>query len=142
METNRPHVAIVENDDAFGAALDRLLRASGCDTILFPSAELFLEQARPAELDCLVLDIHLPGASGFDLLATLKRDSWTLPVLLMTADDSGPVRNRAGNSGCLDFLIKPFDANLLLDAIRRCLPPSHSSGQYNPSVSPDSQSIP
>lgn len=134
MESNRPHVAIVENDDAFSAALDRLLRASGCDTVVFSSAELFLERARPTDLDCLVLDVHLPGASGFDLLATLKRDSWTLPVLLMTADDSGPVRHRAGNSGCLDFLIKPFDAHLLLDALRRCLPESKTPKKIAPSV--------
>lgn len=132
MESSRPHIAIVENDDAFGAALDRLLRASGFETVLFPSAELFLEQAHPGELDCVVLDVHLPGASGFDLLSRLKRDFLKLPVLLMTADDSLATRRRALGTECMEFLIKPFEATLLLGALRRCVSQAASGVSRNP----------
>lgn len=132
METCRPYIAIIENDDAFGEALDRLLRASGFDTVLFPSAEQFLERAHPGKLDCIVLDVHLPGASGFELLSQLKRDFLNLPVLLMTADDSTATRKRAAATECLGFLVKPFDASLLLGALQRCVSNPGSAALNNP----------
>ncbi|MBL9175401.1 MAG: response regulator [Verrucomicrobiales bacterium] len=130
MESRRPHIAIVENDDAFGAALVRLLKAGGFETVLFPSAEQFLENAHLDDLACVVLDVHLPGASGFELLSRLRRDLLKIPVLLMTADDSPATRKRALGSECMDFLIKPFEATVLLGTLRRCvLPPDPTPNQ-------------
>lgn len=119
MENSQARIGIVENDPALVTALERFLRASGFVPEIYLSAEEFLTLARPENLSCLVLDVHLPGVSGFDLLGRLSSMACRLPVILMTADGSHATRRRARESCCAAFLTKPIEGPDLVGAIRR-----------------------
>ena len=114
-------VAIVEDDTGMREALGRMLGSAGFQTRSFGSAEAFLEGGRDEDVRCLVVDIHLPGASGFDLQRRLTEDGETRPVIFITAHDSARMRREAEQLGALAFLAKPFDGRLLLGAVRTAL---------------------
>jgi len=99
--------------------LKRLLSAHGFRVRTFASAESFLDGIANCEVDCLLLDIHLGGISGIDLLRRLTSSRTDLPVIFMTAIDSQATRQEAFDAGCIAFLKKPFLAKLLIDAINR-----------------------
>jgi len=120
MNSPHPLIAIVEDDDALGQALDRLLGAAGFATRRFVSAEAFLELPDSTAVACLLLDIHLPGADGFQLLDALHRrkEPPAFPIVLMTADDSITTRRLAERAKATAFLVKPIEFPQLL----RCIP--------------------
>ena len=70
---------------------------------------------------CLVLDIYLGEMSGFDLLERLEADGTRIPVILITAHDDAPTRERIKKSRVTGHLLKPFDGPALLDAIGRAI---------------------
>jgi FixJ family two-component response regulator len=110
-------VAVVEDDEPSRGAIGRVLRASGFETVLFDSAEAFLKApAEPVPL-CLIVDVHLTGMSGFDLLTRLHETRHSLPIIITTGDREDAVRTRAQQSGCAAFLQKPFDSATLLGLI-------------------------
>jgi FixJ family two-component response regulator len=121
MDSIRPVIAIVEDDFALSEALERLLRVTGFEALIFSDAEKLRRSERFEELACLVLDLHLPGGSGFELMDRLRRDDVPLPVILMTADDSPATLKRAAQSQCSALLLKPFEAPDLLACIREAL---------------------
>lgn len=117
-----PHpVALVEDDEAFVVALRRLLTAFGIATESFSSAEQFLASIRSHRFSCLLLDIHLPGKSGLDLLDCLARENLRLPVILMTAQDSAAVRDRASRFPVMGLLQKPVEGTMLVRLIHQVL---------------------
>ena len=75
MPASEQTIAIVEDDASFNRALVRLLNASGFATQAFASAEEFLTSAKPNSLACMILDIHLPGISGFELFDRLAHQA-------------------------------------------------------------------
>jgi FixJ family two-component response regulator len=112
-------VSIVDDDHSVRRALRRLIRFAGFTTETFPSAEEFLSSASLVQTACLVLDIHLNGGmGGFELQAQLAADRVLIPIIFITAHDDVPTRERAENSGAAAYLCKPFNDDLLLDAIR------------------------
>lgn len=119
--TAKPLIAIVDDDDAIRTGLSSLLRSAGYAVDLFASAEDFLASLPQGTPRCLVTDIQMPGLSGLDLQARLKADGRSIPVLVMTAFPEAAVRERALAAGAIGFLSKPFDANALLDCLRRAL---------------------
>jgi FixJ family two-component response regulator len=100
-------------------ALRRLLAAKGFNTLTFPSAEAFLASDAGQEALCLVLDIHLPGISGDELRRRLAVKGCTVPVIFMTALDDEATHREALDAGCVAYLHKPFQADMLFDAIDR-----------------------
>lgn len=124
MDSPRAFIVIVEDDASLGHALDRLLGAAGFATRCFASAEALLgEPGAVSAAACLLLDIHLPGASGFELMDRLRERTGTpsLPVLLMTADDSVATHRRAVQATGVPPLVKPMESERLLSAIARAL---------------------
>jgi FixJ family two-component response regulator len=121
MDSIRPVIAVVEDDFALSEALERLLRATGFEALVFSDAEKFGQSDRFEELACLVLDLNLPGRSGFELMEELRGTGVPLPVILMTADDSPAMLNRAAQSHCSALLLKPFEAPELVACIRQVL---------------------
>jgi FixJ family two-component response regulator len=101
-------------------AIERVLRAGGFEAAVFPSAEAALEV--DAAADGAVLDIHLPGISGFDLYRRLALSGKALPAIFITARDEPAVRNEAERlGGAGSYLPKPFSGRDLLDAINQAL---------------------
>ena len=116
-----PRIVVVEDDRSMSQAIGRVLQAGGFETESFASAEAALE-AGVAEADCLVLDIHLPGMSGFEMYRRLALAGEALPAIFITARDEPVVREEAeGLGGAGGYLPKPFSGSDLLDAVNRAL---------------------
>jgi FixJ family two-component response regulator len=112
-------ISIVDDDRSVRRALRRLVRSAGFTAEAFPSAEDFLGSTFLVRTTCLVLDIHLNGGmSGFELQAQLTADLVVIPIIFITANDDLSTRERAHTSGAAAYLCKPFDDQLLLEAIR------------------------
>jgi FixJ family two-component response regulator len=111
-------VGVVDNDPGMLKALERLLTANGFVAEPYVSAEAFLDSATEDELSCLVLDIHLGGMSGIQLRRQLSASGWKLPVIFVTAFDCPSTQREALGAGCVAYLLKPFPASSLIDAIQ------------------------
>ena len=117
-------IIVVEDDAGMSKAIERLLRAAGFQAVCFGSAEALLGTDAVNNAACLVLDVHLPGFSGFELRRRLAALGHELPVIFITAHDEPPTREEAKALGCIAYLRKPFDGKAMLEVIRRAL--SHS----------------
>ncbi|MEI9983839.1 MAG: response regulator [Aliidongia sp.] len=98
-------------------ALGSLLRSVGMQARVHPSVDAFLAARRPDAPGCLILDVRLPGMSGLDLQTQLAGLGIHLPVILMTGHGDVPMSVRGMKAGAVDFLIKPFRDQDMLDAI-------------------------
>ena len=121
MSLSSPLIALVENDLPTNRAFARLLRAHGYRVETFVSAELLLERAPAAPLDCMLLDIDLDGMSGLDLQHLLAGRGDPTPIIFVTGRDDPDACARAHQGGCSAFLYKPVSAHLLFDAIATAL---------------------
>ena len=112
-------VYVVDDDASVREAVEGLVRSAGLSAKTFQSAQEFLASA-PGELpSCLVLDVELPGLSGLDLQQELARADVQIPIIFLTGHGDIPMSVRAMKAGALEFLTKPIDHELLLDAIRK-----------------------
>jgi len=108
-------VYIVENDASVRKGLSRLIRASGFETRSFASPESFLEDVKPEQGGCLLLDITKSDVIGPQVQARLKERKIEMPVIAISADDSAAVRESAHRFGARFFLSKPVADHALLD---------------------------
>jgi FixJ family two-component response regulator len=114
-------VAVVDDDEAFRAALQRLLKSAGFSVRSFASAEDFLDCGQQHETGCLITDIRMPGMSGLDLQATLNAEHCPIPTIFITAHGDETLRLQAMRGGAVTFLAKPFDDAILLESVRVAL---------------------
>jgi FixJ family two-component response regulator len=122
-------VNIVEDDASFRRALERLLRASGFEACTFASAEDFLRSSAPKSRGCLIIDLHLPGMSGFELFDHLAASAPPRPAIFMTAQDQDSLRERASRIPGSVYLRKPFAGSVLLEAVRSLLKRNDAEGE-------------
>ena len=111
-------VYIVDDDESMRKALQRLLRSVGYQALTFTSAEDFLDAASYRGRGCLILDIFLPGISGFDLQTKLASEGANYSVIFITAHDNPQWLEKAQKAGAVAYLRKPFNEKSLLDAIQ------------------------
>jgi FixJ family two-component response regulator len=102
-------------------ALVRMLKLAGYTPRTYASAEALLEARNAGEAACLVLDVHLPGLTGFELYEQLRRQGRMPPVIFITAYDEPESRDQAGSAGAAAFFTKPFSGNDLVAAVRRAI---------------------
>ena len=112
-------ITVVEDDSSFRRALRRLLSGAGFTVATFASAEEFLASNSSRATDCLVLDIHLGGMSGFDLQERLAAAGAPIPTVFITALDDPATRARARSGAA--YLRKPFREDALVGAIQQAL---------------------
>lgn len=117
MEGEGHRVAIVEDDPGMRQALGRFLRVAGYAPLAYESAEAFMDDGGGVAATCLILDVQLPGISGFDLRDRLVRDGRALPVIFITAYDEPAARQHATRAGAVAYLTKPFAGRDLIDAV-------------------------
>ena len=91
----RLQVAVVDDEEPVGKTLKRLLSCVNYDVETFPSGAEFLKSLSARRPDCLVLDLHLAGVDGFQVMAWLAESDPSLPVVIMTGHDSDETRKRA-----------------------------------------------
>src|SRR5208283_3697544 len=112
-------VYVVDDDASVREAVGSLIRSAGLRPETFPSAQEFLASTRAEGPSCLVLDVELPGLSGLDLQQELARADIQIPIIFLTGRADIPMSVQAMKAGALDFLTKPIDDEVLLNAIRK-----------------------
>ena len=113
-------VHVVDDDDGVRDALRLLLEAAGFTVTAYESAGRFLAAA-PFAVGCLLTDVRMPGMDGLELQQRLRELGARLPVIVMTGAADVPVAVRAMKTGAVDFLEKPVEEGVLLDAVQRAL---------------------
>jgi FixJ family two-component response regulator len=122
-----PVVFVVDDDVSIRESLDLLIRCEGWKPEIFASAEEFLGRARARVPSCLVLDMFLPNLNGLELQKLVAADRSDLPIIFITGSGDVPTTVRAMKAGAQEFLTKPFDDNVLLNAIRQALERSRAA---------------
>jgi FixJ family two-component response regulator len=118
---NLPLISVVDDDDSVRESLRGLIRSVGFAVKVFASAEEFLNSDHLRNTDCLILDVRMPGMNGLELQRQLTATARKIPVIFITAHGDEEVRSRALNGGAVDYLLKPFSEEALLNAIDAAL---------------------
>ena len=121
MQGKQPTVYVIDDDPSVREGLDSLLRSVGYETRAFASPRNFLASSRPAGPACIVLDVRMPDASGLDFQDELARMGYAIPIIFLTGHGDVPMSVKAIKAGAVEFLLKPFREQDLLDAIRQAL---------------------
>ena len=115
-------ISIVDDDESIREALQSLLRSVGFRAKTFASAEQFLQSDQIETTACLILDVRMPGMSGLELQRRLMATQYRIPIVFVTAHGDEEARSRALQAGAVEFLLKPFSEEALLNAIEAALP--------------------
>ena len=114
-------VFVVDDDQAMRNSLKWLIESVGVLVESFASADDFLANFESGRPGCVVLDVRMPGMSGLELQEHLVSQNIRLPVVIITGHGDVPMAVRAMKAGAVDFIEKPFNDEVLLDAIRRAI---------------------
>jgi FixJ family two-component response regulator len=116
-----PTIGLIDDEPGMLKALQRLLKAEGFHVRPFGSASEFLDRFRCEQVDCLVLDVSMPGLNGLDLQEHLNRARTPLPIVFLTGQGDIPMSVRAIKAGAVNFLTKPVNDADLLAALHTAL---------------------
>jgi FixJ family two-component response regulator len=119
-------IFVVDDDVSVRESLELLIRTAGWRPETFASAQEFLSHPHPAVPCCLLLDVRLPGLSGLELQQQLV-DRTDMPIIFITGHGDVPMTVQAMKAGAVEFLTKPFNDAVLLDAIRGAIERSHTA---------------
>jgi FixJ family two-component response regulator len=134
----RGHIAVIDDDPSVRGAAGAMLRHEGYAVTEFASAAQFIEFEEQADPmfpgpRCLLLDVKMPSASGLDLQRELLDRGLHVPIVFMSGGSSAGEAVQAMKAGAMDFLIKPFDDQQLIDSVDKAL--SRSSADLRNSLS-------
>ena len=115
---NQPTVLIVDDDPQVRESLRLLMQSIDMHVETFSSGDDFLANYRAHDRDCLVVDVHMPGISGIELLERLDKDHFEIPTIVISGYRDPQVEQRARELGVLEFVKKPFDPKHLLSLIQ------------------------
>jgi len=111
-------ISIVDDDESIREALKSLMRSVRFSVDAFASAEEFLASERVNDTTCLILDVYLPGMSGFELQNRMNAERRGIPIIFITAHADERSRQRALQGGAIAFLSKPVGRETLFQAIQ------------------------
>jgi len=117
-------LAVVDDDADVRMALMRLVSSAGFAVETFATGAEFMRSVDDHEPDCVVLDLHMPGMSGFDVQGALAVAHAAVPVVVVTVHDTPESRTRALRLGARAYLCKPVDDEALLAAIFAAIDPA------------------
>lgn len=112
---------MVDDDESVRESLPDLLKFHGFETAPFASAEAFLASGTAPNVDCLILDVAMPGMSGLELQQQLTRRKIDVPIVFITANADDTLWAELRTSGAIACLLKPFSESAVVDAINRAL---------------------
>jgi FixJ family two-component response regulator len=104
-----PLISIVDDDDLFRAAMEKLVKSLGLTARVFASAESYLQSSWVKKTHCLIADVQMPNMSGLELQERLSHLGFDIPIIFITAYPNDAVRTKAINAGAVCFLHKPLD---------------------------------
>jgi two-component system, LuxR family, response regulator FixJ len=111
-------IAIIDDNESMQDSLRDLIESGGFEAQCFGSAKAFLESDLHRRAACLIVDIRMPKMSGLELQVRLKQEGCNVPIIVITAYDDAELRAQAMKEGAVEFLVKPFDHQLLLKMLR------------------------
>ena len=120
-EKTEKMIVVIDDEESYRVAVQRLLKSAGLSVQAFDSAEAFLHSGQQHETGCLIADIRMPGMSGLELQSKLNSDQCQIPTIFITAHGDEKMRLQAMRGGAVTFLLKPFDGDTLVDAVRMAL---------------------
>jgi FixJ family two-component response regulator len=126
---SRAVVFIVDDEVSVREALESLVRSAGFEVETFASAQDFLDRRKADKPGCLVLDVRLPGLSGLDLQKRIVEANQEIPIIFITGHGDVPTSVQAMKAGAVEFLMKPFSDQTLLDAIQQAIKRDQSARQ-------------
>ncbi|MFP3546939.1 response regulator [Rhizobium sp. SIMBA_035] len=117
-----PVIAIVDDDRSIREALDDLVLSCGYRSRLFTSAEEYLAAQDLASIDCMLVDVKMPGLTGLELQAVLnQQDALKPPMIFMTSYSDKKTKAAAMSGGAFAFLGKPVNFNQLVQCLEQAL---------------------
>jgi FixJ family two-component response regulator len=117
MTGKAPIIAVVDDEEDVRHSLQRLLRAAGFEVLGYASGTEFLRHVTDSAPDCVVLDLHMPRLTGLDVQGVLKARGLSVPVVILTGNETAETRVAAFAAGVDDYLAKPVDDEVLISAI-------------------------
>jgi FixJ family two-component response regulator len=121
-----PIVFVVDDDISVRESLELLITSAGWQPEMFGSAREFLARPRVSVPCCLVLDVTLPGLNGLELQQQLAGRT-DMPIIFITGYGDVPMSVRAMKAGAAEFLTKPFNDDVLVNAVRSAIERSHAA---------------
>ncbi|CAA0086439.1 Transcriptional regulatory protein TdiR [Starkeya nomas] len=125
-------IFIVDDDAAVRDALSLVLSLEGYHVRGFSDGAAFLSVARSHVPSCVVLDVHMPGRSGLDILKELEADRYPAPIFIISGQGDIPMAVDAIRHGALDFIEKPFDADTVVERVREAIEAHGRRGMAEP----------
>jgi two-component system response regulator FixJ len=120
-----PVVHIVDDDEDLRQSLMYLLESVGIQALTYPDATSFLTEFDPAEPAVVIVDVRMPGVSGFQLQERLRERDYPAPVIFCSAHGDIPMSVRAMTQGAVDFLEKPYEPQRMLEVVQDQLREAH-----------------
>lgn len=117
MTSRKCTVYVIDDDESIRKSFSRLFRSANFDVETYSSPDEFLGKPFKNEDSCILMDIRMPGTTGFDLQKRLAESKTTIPVVVVSASDDYQVRDVARKLGATLFFRKPVDDQAILDAI-------------------------
>jgi FixJ family two-component response regulator len=114
-------IAIVDDEALVRTVLERLVRSRGYRVASYASGRDFLDSLDSSQPDCVLLDLHMPMLSGYDVLAALRGRCESIPVIVVSANIDANVPHKATALGAIACLNKPVDAGILFETITSAL---------------------
>ena len=114
-------IAVVDDEASVRTMLGRLLRLADYEVVAFGCGDDFIASLASRRPDCVILDVHMPGLSGFDVLSRMHAAQVDVPTVFITASDDLALDRRVLQAGGVALLRKPFSNDALLDAIDAAL---------------------
>jgi FixJ family two-component response regulator len=127
MSNATPVVFVVDDDISIRESLAALISFAGWQPKAFASAQEFLSHPRGTAPSCLILDLALPDLNGLDLQERVAVDRADMPIIFVTGYGDVPTTVRAMKAGAVEFLTKPFNDQVLMNAIRGAIDRSRAA---------------
>src|SRR5580698_10580259 len=121
MPPTTPTVVVVDDDISVRESLELLIQNEGWQPALFESAQEFLTRLPTVVPSCLILDVNLPDLSGLDIQQRISDEKSSTPIIFITGYGDIPTSVRAMKAGAAEFLTKPLDDGILIEAIRHAV---------------------
>ena len=134
-------ISVVDDDESNRKSTILLIESFGFQAAGFESAASFLKSTQLHDTSCLIIDLRPPAMNGLQLQSHLTATGYKLPIIFISAYDDRESRRRALQAGAIAFITKPFNDELLLDAVHGALGGQLGKGQSLISLIDDDESI-
>lgn len=131
MTKNNHTVFIIDDEVNVCNALSWLFKSVQFNVETYDSASAFLEKYNNEKQGCIIMDVRLPGISGLELLEQLKAEKSPIPVIIITGYGDIQMAVRAMKAGAVDFLLKPFNDQCLLETVQKCITKTMSASSID-----------